>query len=101
MSWHKISITLQQNVSGVAFKIQDSLNPFWMSLANDPEAALFSAVREDCGVDLWISPKLSKVAQKILVELDAKPCDKPEPAALEIGTLLGQKGISFSRLLAR
>jgi len=99
MSWYIIHFTVQQNVADEPSQARNIIAGFAIPQASDPEIALFSALRlEDAGVDMWLSPKLARLAQPVLASLRAVPCPKPDLNDPRIGLVIGHSGKSVERL---
>jgi hypothetical protein len=98
MTWHKIHLTLDQNLAELQSQIRDAFNTIWLASGNNPEMALFAiCYSPDRDIDVFISPKFTSVASSLLSHYKATSCTPPRNAQ-DIGLLLGNKDHAWSLL---
>ena len=87
MSWHKIVLS-SDDIREV--KMQEIQNKYSKLLIQSKDAALFSIILQEKGVELYFSPEASKYAINIIQQYSAIPCEKPNK--LDASLLVGHHG---------
>lgn len=77
MSWHCITLTHDDIMSGKWAPIQDSFEEIFTRLGAPKNAAMFCRDEAGGGVSLIFSPKASEITTILLSANGGKPCEKP------------------------
>ncbi len=77
MSWHKVSLSVDQVNSGEEMNIQDRFTALFMVAKGPKEMALFSTKLELQGLKMFFSPGSRPYAKGLIDQYNGEPCPTP------------------------
>jgi hypothetical protein len=95
--WYKIAFTEEEVEEGAPGRVEKRYQQFYAAAHSPKDAALFANELAAEGIEYFFSPDASQLAQALLTEYSAVPCDPPDLDDVRLA--LGHRGVS-ERLLS-
>ena len=84
MPWYKVCLSLDDVTGGLEFKIQDEFKAVFMASSGPRDAALFSGMLDDGGIEMFFSPEASQIGKTLIDKYQGKECEKPAVGKLAL-----------------
>lgn len=93
MGWYYLTLASDQVDTGKVLHCQRTFEQAFASASGPRTMALFQKVRDEGGVDLFLTPECGRYAAQLLSQWGCSPCSRPELLGLQL--LVGHNEITY------
>jgi hypothetical protein len=93
VNWYRLTVNSEQVAAGEIHRRKDAFDKRFSAARAPRTMALFQQVREDGGVDLFLTPDCYEHSAKLIEEWGCTPCDRPSMIGLHL--LVGHAEMTY------
>lgn len=93
MNWYRLTLSREQVAGGEVHERKEAFLAAFTSACAPRAMALFQQVREDGGLDLFLSPDCGEQAEELLAEWGCVSCERPSMVGLHL--LVGHNEMTY------
>ena len=93
MGWYNLTLPSDQVITGKVMHCKKDFEKAFVAAHGPRTMALFQKVRDEGGVDLYLTPECGSYAAELLSEWGCTPCQRPSLLGLEL--LVGHNEITY------